>query len=123
MDDYYAFSYVDGTFTVTQEDAYIEYSGDTIAQVGTNLNLRANVWDSAAVGYPGANPEPGGTIGDITKMWIQFKIYPASSCGIGTPIQAKMAQVSDGVTTGDGIGTASTTTTQSEGIYCVIAKR
>ncbi len=40
VDDYYAFSYVDGTFTVTQEDAYIEYSGDTIAQVGMNLNLR-----------------------------------------------------------------------------------
>jgi hypothetical protein len=60
------------TETVTQENAFILYSGDTIAQVGTPLNLRATVWDSAAAGYPGVNPETGAnaTIGDITKMWI-----------------------------------------------------
>src|SRR5262249_36531459 len=67
---------VDATITVSQENAAIEYTGDTIAQINTALSLRATVWDSAAAGYAGANPETsGGTIGDITKMWIAFEIW------------------------------------------------
>src|SRR5439155_24779760 len=72
----YKFTFVNGTLTVNQEDASIQYTGDTIAQVSTTLSLRATVWDSAAAGYAGANPETsGGTIGDITKMWIAFEIW------------------------------------------------
>jgi hypothetical protein len=122
-DGNYAFSYIPGTFTITQENAYIDYSGDTIAQVNTNLNLRVTVWDSAADGYPGPNPEPGGTIGDITKIKVYFYIYGASSCGSGTPLKTLEVFVVDGATTGDGIGTASATyTSNNEASYCVIAK-
>jgi hypothetical protein len=110
--------------TVTPEDAYIEYSGDAIALVGANLTLRATVWDSAASGYMGDNAETGSsaTIGDIAKMWVEFDIYPAGSCGSGTPV-TRIAQVLDGLTTGDGIGTASATySSASESSYCVVAR-
>jgi uncharacterized repeat protein (TIGR01451 family) len=110
--------------TVTQEDAQISYTGETIALINTNLNLRATVWDSTASGYSGANPETGGnaTIGDITKIWIEFDIYPAGSCLSGTPTKV-YAQVVDGLITGDGIGTASATySTSQENSYCVVAK-
>jgi hypothetical protein len=107
---------------VTQENAFILYSGDTIAQVGTALNLRATVWDSAAAGYPGVNPEtgPSATIGDITKMWIAFDIYPAGSCGSGTPstLYARVA-----LTSTAGVGTAaSTLNSTSEASYCVVSR-
>jgi Putative Ig domain/Bacterial Ig-like domain (group 3) len=110
------------TQAVTQENAFILYSGDTIAQVGSLLTLRATVWDSAAVGYPGANPETGptATIGDITKMWIAFDIYPAGSCGSGTP-STQYAQV--GLTSVAGVGTATgTLTSSSEVSYCVVTR-
>jgi len=107
---------------VTQENAFILYSGDTIAQVGTSLNLRATVWDSAAAGYPGVNPESGltATIGDITKMWIAFDIYPAGTCGSGTPstVYAHVA-----LTGTPGIGTATTAlNSSSEVSYCVVSR-
>ena len=123
VDNNYKFEYVVGILTGTQEDAYIEYSGDSIAKTSTNLTLRATVWDSAAIGYGGDNSEsgPSATIGDITKMWIVFKIYPAGSCGSGTPI-TKYAQVSDTGISGDGIGTAVYPfTSSSEASFCVIA--
>jgi probable HAF family extracellular repeat protein len=107
---------------VTQENAFILYSGDTIAQVGTYLNLRATVWDSAAVGYPGVNPESGptATIGDITKIWIAFDIYAAGSCGSGTP-STLYAQIA--LTGAAGIGTAATTlNSSSEFSYCVVSR-
>ena len=114
----------DVTIMVMPEDAYIQYTGETIAQIGTNLTLRATVWDSAASGYLGANPEtgPNATIGDLTKMWIAFDLYPVGSCLSDTPT-TKYAQVSDTGTAGDGIGTASTTfTSASEAGYCVVAR-
>jgi len=107
---------------VTQENAFVLYSGDTIAQVGTILNLRATVWDSAAAGYPGVNPETGAsaTIGDITKMWIAFDIYPAGSCGSGAP-STLYAQV--GLTSTAGVGIAATTlSSTSEVSYCVVSR-
>jgi len=110
------------TQTVAQENAFILYSGDTIAQVGTTLNLRATVWDSAAAGYPGVNPETGAnaTIGDITKMWIAFDIYPAGSCGSGAP-STLYAQV--GLTSTAGVGiAASTLSSTSEVSYCVVSR-
>jgi hypothetical protein len=107
---------------VTQENAFILYTGDTIAQVGTPLNLRATVWDSAAAGYPGINPEtgPSATIGDITRMWIAFDIYPAGSCGSGTP-STLYAQVA--TTTTAGVGTATIAlSSSSEVSYCAIPR-
>jgi hypothetical protein len=106
---------------VTQENSFTLYTGDTIAQVGTSLNLRATVWDSAAAGYPGVNPEtgPSATIGDITKIWIAFDIYPAASCGSGTPstLYAPVA-----LTGTPGISTAKTTlSSESEVSYCVVS--
>ncbi|MGA2490597.1 MAG: MBG domain-containing protein, partial [Anaerolineales bacterium] len=123
----YSFLYVAGGLTITQEDAYLQYSGDSLAQTNTNLNLRVTVWDSAAVGYPStaANPEskPNVTIGDITKMWIQFNIFPENTCGTSTTIAPLYAQVSDAPTIGDGIGTASATyKSTTEASYCVIAR-
>ncbi|MDR7485714.1 MAG: Ig-like domain-containing protein, partial [Armatimonadota bacterium] len=58
------------TITVSREDAAVEYTGGTIARVGTSLMLRATVWDSAAASFVGAGVETGGgaTIGDVTKM-------------------------------------------------------
>jgi hypothetical protein len=112
------------SFTINKEDASIQYTGDSIALVNTDLMLRATVWDSAATGYSGANTESGAgaTIGDITKMWIAFDIYSAGSCTSGTPT-TKYAQVSDTGTGGDGIGTASTTyKSTSEASYCVVAR-
>jgi hypothetical protein len=110
------------TQIVSQENAFILYSGDTIAQVGSSLTLRATVWDSAAVGYPGTNPETGltATIGDITKMWIAFDIYPAGSCGSGTPTTL-YAQV--GLTSTAGVGTATATLSSSSEVSdCVISR-
>jgi uncharacterized repeat protein (TIGR01451 family) len=125
-DTTYDMSYATNTMTVTQEDAAVQYTGDTIAQTGTNINLRATVWDSAASGYPvppGLNPEPGGTIGDITKMWVEFDIYTGGSCLSGSPTSPPIVQVADVGTLGDGIGAASTTfTSSSDGAYCVIPK-
>jgi Galactose oxidase, central domain len=113
------------TIVVTQENAQILYTGvDTVAQVGATLTLRATVWDSAANGYAGTNPESGAgaTIGDITKMWIAFDIYSAGSCSSGSPIMTKYGQVTDTGTAGDGIGTATQPfTASSENSYCVVA--
>ncbi|HEX2052006.1 MAG TPA: Ig-like domain-containing protein, partial [Actinomycetota bacterium] len=72
--------------TVNREDAHMEYTGDQIGLTGVNLTLEATVRDSAANAYAGANAEPGGTIGDITKMWIRFNVYTQGSCGSGTPL-------------------------------------
>ena len=112
------------TIVVTPEDAAIQYTGDAIAPIGTNLALRATVWDSAASGYPGPNPEtgPSATLGDLTKMWIAFDLYPSSSCLSGTPT-TQYVQVADTGTVGDGIGTASNTfTSASEAGFCVVAR-
>jgi hypothetical protein len=120
----YTFKTAPGTMTVTQEDAAVQYTGDTIAQVGTSLSLRATIWDSAAAGFPGTptGPVPDATIGDISKIWIAFDLYPAGSCLSGTPT-TKYAQVSDTGTAGDGIGTASTTySSSSEASFCVVSR-
>jgi hypothetical protein len=115
------------TVTVTKEDVSLDYTGDTVGLTNSDATLRATVWDSAAVGYTpsAANTGPAGdtTKGDITKMYIQFDIYSATSCGTGTPNATKTAQVLDTGDPGDGIGTATATyTSSSEASYCVVAK-
>jgi hypothetical protein len=112
------------TLTVKQEDASIDYTGDTIGLAGSAVNLRATVVDSAAAGYSGANPETtAGTIGDLTKMYVVFDIFTGTSCGTGTPTTTVAALVSDGATLNDGIGVATSTYTSStEASYCVIAR-
>jgi hypothetical protein len=109
---------------VTPEDVFVDFTGDTIGQEGTSLTLRATVWDSAANGYKGANPETGAsaTVGDITKIWVEFDIYPAGNFRSGRPGRL-FAQVFDTGTAGDGIGTATATyKSMSEGAYGVTAK-
>jgi hypothetical protein len=109
-------------FTINNEDAALDYSGDSIGLTGGNVTLRATVWDSAAAGYPGGGNDT--TIGDITKMWIKFTIYPETSCDTSTTIAPVYAQVADTGTLGDGIGTATATWAagNSEATYCVKAQ-
>jgi hypothetical protein len=110
---------------VTREDAFSQYSGDTIGQTGANLTLQATLWDSAASGFPGTNSDagPDTTIGDITKIWIEFDIYTVGTCGGGAPVASMFAQVADTGVVGDGIGTATSTYTSStENTYCVLAR-
>lgn len=124
VDSQHDSSEADINITVTQEDAFLQYTGESIAPIGTDLALRATVWDSAASGYPGDNPESGAsaTIGDITKMWIAFDVYPLESCLVGTPTTL-FAQVADTGDAGDGIGTASAIfTSGSEASFCVVAR-
>ena len=93
------------TITVKQEDSFLLYNGSVAIPAGTTPTLGSQFWDSAAVGYPGLNPEPGGTIGDITKAWVHFALMDASGPSIGIA----NAQVADTATLGDGIGSASIT--------------
>jgi hypothetical protein len=114
-------SYTDITINATKEDATLDYTGDTVGLTGTTgLTLRATVWDSAATGSGFAGDS---TIGDITKMYVEFDIYSATSCGTGTPTATTTAQVSDTGTLGDGIGTAASSyTSSSEASYCVVVR-
>jgi hypothetical protein len=109
------------TFTINQEDAALDYSGDNIGLTGVNATLRATVWDSAASGYPGGGNDS--TIGDITKMWVKFTVYQTSNCG-STATATLWAQVADTGTQGDGIGTATTSwgPGNNEATYCVRAE-
>jgi hypothetical protein len=117
----YSFKYVNGVLTVTKEDALIDYTGDTIGLTGsTGMTLRATVWDSAAAGSGFTGDS---TIGDITKMFVQFDVYSGTSCGAGAPSSTQQKPVVDTGTLGDGIGTASATyTSSSEASYCIVAK-
>lgn len=109
------------------QDLAVQYTGDSLALVSGNAKLEATVWDSAANGYPATTnhpAEPGGTIGDITKMWIAFDIYTAANCESGTPTTKYAAVLDSGNgTSNDGIGTATTSfTSNAEGPYCVIVR-
>jgi hypothetical protein len=112
------------TVTVTKENAALDYTGDSIGLVGANATLRYTVWDSAAAGYSGPNPETSsGTIGDITKMWVRIWVYGGANCASLQSGWPKLIQVADTGTLGDGIGTATTTfTSNSELTYCIDAK-
>ena len=110
---------IDATIVVVQEDATIEYTGESIKEIGKELALRATVWDSAAAGYAGLNPEfaPDATLGDLSKMWIEFAL---SDCDSGTPVATQYVQVADTGDFGDGIGTASSSyLSATEGFVCV----
>ena len=110
-------------FIINPEDAYIEYTGEQIVLYGSSNNLVATVWDSAANGYPGINPETvAPTIGDISKIWVAFDIYSITNCGKNPPATTKYAHVIDTGIPGDGIGVATATTTRSENVYCVMVR-
>jgi hypothetical protein len=114
-----------GTLTVTPENAAIRYTGGTWAHLPgtTSIPLTATVWDSAATGYTGANPQsgPSATIGDITTMNVEFDIYPATSCLSGPPTYAPVVPVT--ATSTPGVGLAHATFTQStDGSFCVVAR-
>jgi len=118
-DNWLATRPIDVTITVTPEDALLAYTGESIKEVGKELALRATVWDSAALGYGGSNPEvaPDGTIGDISKMWIGFAL---SDCDSGALKETLYAQVADTGEAGDGIGTASSSyMSMTEEFICV----
>jgi hypothetical protein len=121
----YTITYQPGTLTVTQENAAIRYTGGTWAHLpsSTSIPLTATVWDSAARGYGGSNPESGSTatIGDVTTMDVEFDIYPATSCLSGTPAHSPVVPVSS--TSTPGVGTAHYTFSQStDGSFCVVAR-
>ena len=83
----YDFSYIDGTLTVTQEDAVAAYTGDMLAFTASggstaNVLLRATVQDSND-GYPG----------DIRNASVTFKEGTTTLCG-SLPVA-----LIDGVTT------------------------
>ncbi len=104
------------SITVKQEDAALFYNGSMVIPAGTTPTLGAQFWDSAAAGYPGLNPEPGGTIGDITKAWVRFALTDAlTSAAVGSAT----AQVADTVTLADGIGSASVTSPFKSGADAV----
>ena len=126
-----AANFNNGSLTVTQETAAIQYTGGTSVQLPTGggsgtLPLAATVWDSAASGYPswGATDGDGltsDTPGDVTKMFVQWEIWPAGSCLSGTPSTivgpVKVTQTSAG------IGTAAGSFAQSaDGSFCVVAQ-
>ncbi len=119
----YAPASASGTFVVAREDAWLEYAGDTTATAGANVTLRATAYDSAAALYTGPQPEPGGTIGDITRMRVAFDIYAAATCLTGSPVATIAAAVVDTGTAGDGVGSATATWNNvGEGSYCVVPR-
>lgn len=71
------------SITIAPEDAFLSYSGDTLAPSNGHVNLRATFWDSAAAGYPGANPD--GTLGSVTYAAVYFDMYTNAACS-GTPV-------------------------------------
>ncbi len=119
----YAPASASGTFEVAREDAWLEYAGDTTAAAGSNVALRATAYDSAAASYTGPQPEPGGTIGDITRMRVAFDVYSAATCLSGSPVATLAATVVDTGVAGDGVGTATATWNNvGEGSYCVVPR-
>ena len=72
----YSGASADAPFAIQRESAAVDYSGSTIAQVGTPLAMRATALDSAAAGFP-----LGGTdalLGDITRTWVAFDALSGS---------------------------------------------
>lgn len=120
-------TFTPGALTIAPENAAIQYTGGTWARLpsggSATIPLQATVWDSAANGYSGANPESGSsaTVGDITRMSVEFDIYTAGGCLTGTPSSAPVVQVSKTGTAG--VGTANYNFTQSaDGSFCVAAR-
>lgn len=101
---------LDLTFTVKQEDGFLLYNGSTAIPIKTKPTLGVQFWDSAAPGFPGLNPEPGGTVGDITKAWVRFDVRDATDTPVGSPM---FGQITDTGAAGDGIGSYSVTLPQT----------
>jgi hypothetical protein len=144
-----AANFKNGSLTVTPETAAIQYTGGTSVQLpsgggGTDqpplgisaqlpsggtpvqLPLSATVWDSVASGYPSWGAKDGDgltsdTSGDVTKMFVQWEIWPAGSCLSGAPSTivgpVKVTQTSPGIGTATGSFAQST-----DGSFCVVAQ-
>lgn len=117
--------YTPGTLTVAQEDATVQLSADSSAQVlGTGpITLTATVRDSAASGYTGANGESGtsATVGDVTKTFVEFDIYNAATCLSGTPAMSPVVSVTSS-TRGIGTATYSLPSPATDASYCVVPR-
>jgi len=119
-DQLYAPGSASEDFTIEQEDAELRPSGATIGTTAQQATLRSTVLDSAAQGYAGVNPEPGGTIGDITTLGVAFDVSFGGCTKGGRFLTTVLARVNDTGTVGDGIGTATAPFTPPlSGSYCV----
>jgi len=126
----YTFDYTSGThytpgiLTVNREDASVQVSAASSAQIlGTGpITLTATVRDSAASGYTGVNPESSttGTVGDVTKTYVEFDIYNAATCLSGTPAMSPVVSVSG--TRGVGTATYSLPSPSNDASYCVVPR-
>jgi hypothetical protein len=90
------------------------------------ISLTATVRDSAASGYTGANGESSssGTVGEVTKTFVEFDIYNAATCLSGTPIMSPVVQVTTATTSAWGVGPAtySLPSPTTEASYCVVPR-
>jgi len=121
----YVFSYTPGSVTVNREDATVEMSASSNAQiVGSGpITLSATVRDSAASGYSGSNPEnSSGTVGDVTRANVEFDIYNAASCLTGPPLASPVVPVTATGTQGVGTATYSLPSPLTEASYCVVPR-
>jgi hypothetical protein len=106
------------TVTVTPEDAFLTYSGDTMAPSNGHVNLRATLWDSGAAGYPGANAD--GTTGVVTYAIVYFTIYPTADCS-GSPLTSVRALMHTSKVAGVGTATATYTLPSGTTALCAVA--
>ena len=111
--DSYAVTYVDGTFSVTREDAVVTYTGDTLDTVST--------YRSSAVQLAGTITEAvDGSLGDkLGTTSLSFTVHAASDAGYTTPLATCTGAVS---VTAPGAGVASCQVTLTEGAYLVIVR-
>ena len=67
-------SVVDVTIVVKPGGCLVQYTGETIAPIGTNSRCVRPSGTAPPAGYPGVNPEtgPDATLGDLTKIWVEF---------------------------------------------------
>ena len=107
----YDVKYVAGTFTVTREDATMEYTGDTLVTLPsgastTSVNLAAAIREAA-----------DGTLGDkLNTTSIAFTVYKSSDATLSTPVATCTAAVTQ---TGSGTGAASCAVNLAEDNYVI----
>src|SRR4051794_16069605 len=94
---------------VAREDAELRYTGDLQGATGSRASLVVTVLDSAAAGYGGPQPEPGGTVGDITQMSVRIVASSSNDCNAKKSLLTTVVDVVDSGARGDGIGTATAT--------------
>ncbi len=87
VDENYAFTYVDGTLAVTQEDARATYTGDMLVftpSSGGNatVTLRTTIQDITAADPIASPPSPDTYPGDVRNATVTFKVdgYSPPGC-------------------------------------------